>query len=112
MKDKQMTHQEPTATITPSDAWLHKQLEQIEQLQTLIIKQQSNLVSGLTDVSTLSIMLLNKINELQAVTGDAITPALEKAINAVGARAKAIDAKVPDLTILSDNQTQRKENRK
>src|SRR5262245_10217515 len=99
-----MLHKEPAAasSITPLPPspiippWIQNQFDQIENLQLLILKQQGDLKVALDTINTESIVLLKKVKDLQALTNNEITPALEKAILATASSAKTIDQKVPD----------------
>ena len=82
--------------LTPQDVILKNHFEQIEQLQLMIIRQQSDIITATDEVNAKSTLLYRLIKDLQAFTTNRCIPELDKIIRTVSRRSIIIDEKVPD----------------
>lgn len=81
------------------EAWIKKQLQEIEQLQRLILGQQTRIEDTFVSVRKESALALKKISDLDdAINGGTayVSPELEQAIKVVSVRAVSLDKKVSD----------------
>jgi hypothetical protein len=69
------------------------QLKEIEQLQLLLIEEQTDMISSLEAIKAQGILLLERVKALQ---DNQVTPELEAAVQAVKTSAVKVDQKVPD----------------
>ena len=93
------------------DAWIKKQLQEIEGIQRLILGQQTRIEDTFVAVRKESAMVLKKIRELENLpdNGDVfISEELERVINVISVRAKTIDEKVSDTPVCASERTTKK----
>ena len=81
-----------------SDAWVRKQLGEVERLQKIIVSQEREMEKELGRIKDKSNIVLSKISDIEEALEGNISPELEKVINQITMRAVSIDQKVTDQT--------------
>lgn len=81
---------------TISDAWVRKQLHEVEKLQKIIVSTQREMEKELGRIRDTTNVIFSKISDIDEALEGNLSPELEKAVKQVAMRAVSIDQKVTD----------------